>query len=175
MSIEQYWAPQTLPEALEHLRTQDVTILAGGTDLLVQMRAGAPSPGILVDVKRIAEMTGIEQTADGGFRIGAAVCGAAIGAGVLGSATVGAVGGVGATVVDAATGGVIVIVGASCAKAAGVDRTRNAAIALVAGRERAIFFIIVNDERTAGAKCCSVTCLSGTSRGYRTARRSFGK
>ena len=73
--------------------------------------------------------------------------------------------------VGAVTGGVIVIAGASCAKAAGVDRTRNAAIALVAGRERAIFFIIVKDKRTALEKRCAEGWISTTSRGGRTARR----
>ena len=32
-------------------------------------------PGLIVDIKKIAEMTSIEQTADGGFRVGAAVSG----------------------------------------------------------------------------------------------------
>ena len=32
-------------------------ILAGGTDLLVQMRAGAVRPALIVDIKKIAEMT----------------------------------------------------------------------------------------------------------------------
>jgi hypothetical protein len=42
----------------------------------------------------------------------------------------------------------MVIAGASCANAPGVvDRAKNAAIALMAGRERAIFFVIVNKER----------------------------
>src|SRR3546814_3907284 len=53
-------------------------ILAGGTDLLVQMRAGVLKPGLIVDVKKIPEMTAIEETADGGFRIGAAVAGAVL-------------------------------------------------------------------------------------------------
>jgi hypothetical protein len=37
------------------------------------MRSGAVRPGLIVDIKKIAEMTAVEQTADGGFRIGAAV------------------------------------------------------------------------------------------------------
>src|SRR6202008_2652441 len=48
----------------------------GGTDLLVQMRSGMVRPGLIVDIKNIAEMTAIEETADGGFRVGAAVSGA---------------------------------------------------------------------------------------------------
>ena len=35
-------------------------------------------PGLIVDIKKIAEMTAIEETADGGFRIGAAVSGMAL-------------------------------------------------------------------------------------------------
>jgi carbon-monoxide dehydrogenase medium subunit len=35
-------------------------------------------PGLIVDIKNIAEMTGIEVTADGGFRVGAAVSGMAL-------------------------------------------------------------------------------------------------
>jgi carbon-monoxide dehydrogenase medium subunit len=35
-------------------------------------------PGLIVDIKKIAEMTTIEQTADGGFRVGAAVPGAVL-------------------------------------------------------------------------------------------------
>lgn len=47
-------------------------ILAGGTDLLVQMRSGHLEPGMVVDIKRIPGMREIAEE-DGGFRIGAAV------------------------------------------------------------------------------------------------------
>ena len=43
------------------------------------MRAGVASPGTVINVKKIAEMSTITQTPDGGFRIGAAVSGAEIG------------------------------------------------------------------------------------------------
>jgi carbon-monoxide dehydrogenase medium subunit len=46
-------------------------VLAGATDLLVQMRSGRVAPELLVDVKRIPEMTSITVEA-GGFRFGAA-------------------------------------------------------------------------------------------------------
>ena len=46
--------------------------LAGGTDLLIQMRSGRVEPGLLVDMKGIPEMTSI-AVEDGAFRIGAAV------------------------------------------------------------------------------------------------------
>ena len=36
-------------------------ILAGGTDLLVQMKSGARPPGVIVDVKKIPEMVSITE------------------------------------------------------------------------------------------------------------------
>jgi carbon-monoxide dehydrogenase medium subunit len=81
MSETRYLAPSTIDEAVGAMLAANGTgrILAGGTDLLVQMRAGTQSPGVIVDVKKIAEMTSIKETADGGFRIGASVPGAVIG------------------------------------------------------------------------------------------------
>jgi aerobic carbon-monoxide dehydrogenase medium subunit len=73
-----YVSPRTLDEAVSAFAAAGsaARILAGGTDLLVQMRSGAVKPGLIVDIKKIAEMTAIEETADGGFRVGAAVPGA---------------------------------------------------------------------------------------------------
>ncbi|HKS18731.1 MAG TPA: xanthine dehydrogenase family protein subunit M [Bradyrhizobium sp.] len=75
-----YLAPTTLEEAIRAFAAAGsaARILAGGTDLLVQMRAGAVRPGLIVDIKKIAEMTAIEEVAGGGFRIGAAVPGAVL-------------------------------------------------------------------------------------------------
>ena len=80
MTDLRYLAPDTLDEAIKAFAAAGsaARILAGGTDLLVQMRSGAVKPGVIVDIKKIAEMTAIEQTADGGFRIGAAVPGAVL-------------------------------------------------------------------------------------------------
>src|SRR5215470_6681425 len=80
MTELRYLAPRTLDEAISAFAAggSAARILAGGTDLLVQMRSGMVRPGLIVDIKNVAEMTGIEQTADGGFRIGAAVSGAAL-------------------------------------------------------------------------------------------------
>src|SRR5471032_1418140 len=77
MTDIRYLAPGTLDEAIGAFAAAGsaARILAGGTDLLVQMRSGAVRPGLIVDIKKIAEMTEIEETADGGFRIGAAVSG----------------------------------------------------------------------------------------------------
>ncbi len=75
-----YVSPRTLDEAVSAFAAAGsaARILAGGTDLLVQMRSGAVKPGLIVDIKKIAEMTAIEETADGGFRVGAAVPGAVL-------------------------------------------------------------------------------------------------
>jgi len=78
MSDIQYLAPTTLEEAIGAFAAAGNVgrILAGGTDLLVQMRSGMVKPGLIVDIKKIAEMTDIVETADGGFIVGAAVSGA---------------------------------------------------------------------------------------------------
>ena len=71
-----YEAPRSLDEALASLAKHGAAarVLAGGTDLLVQMRSGARKPAVLVDVKRIPELTAISLDAKGAT-IGAAVCG----------------------------------------------------------------------------------------------------
>jgi carbon-monoxide dehydrogenase medium subunit len=80
MADIRYLAPSSLDEAIGAFAAAGAAgrILAGGTDLLVQMRAGSVKPGVIVDIKKIGEMTAIEQTKDGGFRVGAAVCGMAL-------------------------------------------------------------------------------------------------
>ena len=72
-----YERPETLDAAIGLLaggptRTR---VLAGGTDLLVQLRSGMIEPDLMVDIKAIPEMRQITAE-DGGFRIGAAVAGA---------------------------------------------------------------------------------------------------
>src|SRR6202140_5780021 len=80
MTDIRYLSPHTLDEAVSAFAAAGsaARILAGGTDLLVQMRAGMVKPGLIVDIKKIPDMTTIAQTADGGFRIGAAVSGMAL-------------------------------------------------------------------------------------------------
>jgi carbon-monoxide dehydrogenase medium subunit len=53
--------------------------LAGGTDVLVQLRAGMVTPDDLIDLKHIAGVKDIEPTPEGGWRIGIAVSGAELG------------------------------------------------------------------------------------------------
>jgi len=67
-----YTAPTTLDEALTSLtRGDNPHLLAGGTDLLGSVRRGIDSPGHLINLKSIPELTGIHQT-DDGLTIGAA-------------------------------------------------------------------------------------------------------
>ena len=75
-----YEAPSTVDAAIALLEAagSEARILAGGTDLLVQLRAERIEPELIVDVKRIPELTEISK-GDGGFRIGAAVTGAELG------------------------------------------------------------------------------------------------
>jgi carbon-monoxide dehydrogenase medium subunit len=75
-----YEAPDTLEAAVALLAgaSGEARVLAGGTDLLVQMRSDLIEPGLVVDVKKITELRRIVAE-DGGFRIGAAVSGAELG------------------------------------------------------------------------------------------------
>ncbi|KPP87979.1 MAG: carbon-monoxide dehydrogenase medium subunit [Rhodobacteraceae bacterium HLUCCO07] len=65
--------PTSVDQAVALLAADpEARLLAGGTDLLVRLRAGNIAPSTIIDIKRIAEMTVISQE-DGGWRIGAAV------------------------------------------------------------------------------------------------------
>jgi aerobic carbon-monoxide dehydrogenase medium subunit len=72
-----YEAPESLDGAVALLAgaTGEARVLAGGTDLLVQMRADVVDPELIVDIKRIPETRRVTEEG-GGWRIGAAVTGA---------------------------------------------------------------------------------------------------
>ena len=72
-----YEAPESMEGAVALLSgaTGEARVLAGGTDLLVQMRADVVDPDLIVDIKKIAETRAIKEE-KGGWRIGAAVTGA---------------------------------------------------------------------------------------------------
>jgi carbon-monoxide dehydrogenase medium subunit len=72
-----YEAPSSLSRAVELLAETGARVLAGGTDLLVQMRTGRAAPRLFVDVKRIPETTRIEL-GPSELWLGAAVPAAAI-------------------------------------------------------------------------------------------------
>jgi len=70
-----YQAPTTLQDAVRILAEAGPTAcpMAGGTDLIVQMRHGRRSVGTVVDIKRIPELLGIEYAPNSGLALGAAV------------------------------------------------------------------------------------------------------
>ena len=69
-------APDTLDGAVALLAGEDgiSRVLAGGTDVLVQLRSGMVEPDLVVDIKRIPGMYEIADE-EGGWRVGAAVPG----------------------------------------------------------------------------------------------------
>ena len=73
MTQMRYESPATVAAAVALLAGANgqARVLAGATDLLVQMRSGRVQPELLVDVKCIDEMTSVTME-DGGFRFGAA-------------------------------------------------------------------------------------------------------
>ena len=76
----EYASPRSLDEAIGLLSQAgvDARPMAGGTDLLVPLRTGTRRPELLVDLKQIPGLCGIDCGSQG-FRIGAAVSGAEIG------------------------------------------------------------------------------------------------
>ena len=74
MSDVRYEAPTTATAAVALLAAAQghARVLAGGTDLLIQMRSRMQEPALLVDLKGIAEMNTLTAE-NGGFRIGAAM------------------------------------------------------------------------------------------------------
>ncbi|MFQ6099815.1 MAG: FAD binding domain-containing protein [Anaerolineae bacterium] len=68
------WMPKTLPEALEMLAeaAPDVRPLAGGTNLIPDMRGGRHRRGVLVNVAGLDELGGIRQE-DGHLVVGGGV------------------------------------------------------------------------------------------------------
>lgn len=70
-----YEAPTSLDQAVSLLATagDDGRLLAGGTDLIIQMRAGVRQPGQVIDAKKIPELQTLSYDAQSGLRLGAAL------------------------------------------------------------------------------------------------------
>src|SRR5438876_8180661 len=70
-----YADPQSLPAAIDLLSRADGEgrPLAGGTDLIAQMKENRRSPKLVVDVKKIPDLNDLSWDAQNGLRIGAAV------------------------------------------------------------------------------------------------------
>ena len=71
----EYVAPTTVDEAVAALaeKGEAARPLAGGTDILVQLRGGRRAVDRIVDVKRIPELNELSFDAQNGLRVGAAV------------------------------------------------------------------------------------------------------
>ena len=71
----EFTAPSTIEEAVKLLASNggDSRIMAGGTDMLVQMRAGRRTAPLVVDIKGIPELNVISYDAAKGLTLGAAV------------------------------------------------------------------------------------------------------
>ena len=78
MSETQYLAAKTIDEAVNAHKKANGTarFLAGGTDLLVQIKSGIRKPNLVIDIKKIVELNSINEISDGEFEIGASVSGA---------------------------------------------------------------------------------------------------
>ena len=74
MRAIEYQAPATLKEAVAIMTNHGdrASPLAGGTDILVQLRGGRRNSDVLVDTKKIPELNGIKLD-DNGLQLGAAV------------------------------------------------------------------------------------------------------
>ena len=67
--------PGSVDECLQILakRGPDTKVVAGGTDLLPQLKNGVLKPGWVVDLSAVAELRTISDAPNGGLRIGASV------------------------------------------------------------------------------------------------------
>ena len=78
MLESRYEAPLTVQDAVDLLSADsEARVLAGGTDLLVQLRLGRSAPSAFVDIKRIPEMSQLEIDGQG-LHCGAGVSAAEI-------------------------------------------------------------------------------------------------
>ena len=73
-----YQTPTSAEDAAGLLSKDGAYVLAGGTDLLVKLRAGMVAPRLVVDLKDVPRLRGIENDSQG-WRVGAATSCAEIG------------------------------------------------------------------------------------------------
>ena len=78
MSDTQYLAAKTIDEAVDaHDKANgSARFLAGGTDLLVQIKSGIRKPNLVIDIKKIVELNSIQEISENEFIVGASVSGA---------------------------------------------------------------------------------------------------
>lgn len=71
----EYIRAKNVKEAIHILETEgaDVRVLAGGTDIFVEMKQGQSHPRLLLDIKAIPELTKLSLESNGELTIGASV------------------------------------------------------------------------------------------------------
>lgn len=69
----QYLAPASVSQAVEQLAADNAAALAGGTDILVQIREGLRQVDRIVDLKKIPELVELKYAPDAGLTLGASV------------------------------------------------------------------------------------------------------
>jgi len=71
----EFVTPKSIDEAVKILASNgdNARMIAGGTDILVQMRVGRQTPSVVVDVKSIPELNVVSYDASKGLTLGAAV------------------------------------------------------------------------------------------------------
>jgi len=74
MQAFEYVAPKSIEEVTSLLagKNGDARILAGGTDLIAQLREGRRQTKLVIDIKNISELTQVIFDSQNGLRIGAA-------------------------------------------------------------------------------------------------------
>ncbi len=73
LPVHEFSKPASLAEALQQLNasTGEVKLLAGGTDVIFNMRGRLFTPDVLLSVKELPELNTVEQRADGSLVMGA--------------------------------------------------------------------------------------------------------
>jgi len=68
-------SPSTLAEALKIMKANGdkARPICGGTDLIIQMRAGVRQPAVIVDIKKVKEMRELKFSPKSGLKLGATV------------------------------------------------------------------------------------------------------
>jgi len=73
-----YERPKTIEEAIAAMRADNARALAGGTDLVPQLREGRRQAAQIVDLKHVPELTEISVLSDRSVQIGAAATASAV-------------------------------------------------------------------------------------------------
>ncbi len=73
MQTFEHYTTKSLPETLELLEglNGQARVIAGGSDLMLKMKAGVLTPRTVINIKRLPELKGITYDAHSGLKVGA--------------------------------------------------------------------------------------------------------